>query len=276
MYEKIFKKIKKEGLTAEEKDYGLHLLKNFVDSNPIGIPSPWYKKFGQKSFVLLKSPFQNSFFVRKKTLVGALAVLLFISLGESLSLAAKYSLPGDILYPIKIGLNERIESAVTIGLEQKAEIKVKHLDTRLAEAEKLDTANKFDGDRKTEVEIQFKKSIKNTLTHINTLKASGNADNAIKVSSNVETSLQKHKKIVGKILDRTKSESENTKKEKQEDRTGASIQNNTTAESSYSTTSVKFENKAEMKVLESQSLDLENEIDKKTPLFRDIIEKYSF
>ena len=49
----------------------------------------------------------------------ALFVLVLVGAGGGVSLAAEGSLPGDVLYPVKVSVNEEVRSALTFSLESK-------------------------------------------------------------------------------------------------------------------------------------------------------------
>ncbi len=186
---KIFQKLKEQKLTIAEKETGRNRLEVFMRENPIRnytkIPFRWY----------IISPFHN------KILATSVAFVFVFLITGGTSIAARFSLPGDILYPIKISLNEKVESFAAFGVTQKAQVEADHVDTRLVEAEKLETNNKLSESRKTEIEVKFTESLKGTMTHVETLNNQGQNKEAAKVSNKLENSLQKHKEIVDKILE---------------------------------------------------------------------------
>ena len=64
----------------------------------------------------------------------ALLLLLLVG-GGTTGIVAEKSLPGDVLYPVKIHINENFESAVAFTAKSDAEVSVKHAAKRLAEAQ---------------------------------------------------------------------------------------------------------------------------------------------
>ncbi len=197
----LLKKMKEVKMTDAEKQKGFDVLKSFITQNQ-NVHSPYGMLLVQKISSRIKSSYQEDFFFSHKLFASAFVIVFLISLTSGTSIAAKYSLPGDILYPIKINLNEKLESFTSLSTLEKAVVEARHVQTRLVEAEELDTLNRFDGDQKIEFDAQFKQDLESTITHINTLTASGETKTANEVKAGVEISLQKHKNIVNKILDR--------------------------------------------------------------------------
>lgn len=66
-----------------------------------------------------------------------LALLLLLLVGGGTGVVAEKALPGDILYPVKIHVNENIESALAVTAQGDAEVAIKQATRRLEEVEKL-------------------------------------------------------------------------------------------------------------------------------------------
>lgn len=75
-----------------------------------------------------------------------LLILLTVMIGGGASLAAEASLPGDVLYPVKINLNENVRGAFTFGADSEARLQTALLDERIEEAEKLRSEGRLTGD----------------------------------------------------------------------------------------------------------------------------------
>src|SRR3989344_5335559 len=76
-----------------------------------------------------------------------LAILLAISAGVSYS--AESSLPGDVLYPIKTDLNERIQGWLALSAKAESEHQANLAIRRLEEAEKLKAEGKLNAELKS-------------------------------------------------------------------------------------------------------------------------------
>lgn len=195
----LFKKIKNERMTPEEKQVGINQLQAFINANPV--TSPWYTKFGNK----IVSPFTDGIMMHHKMLASAFVLIILVSATGGTSIAARNSIPGDVLYPVKINLNEKVETFTALSPEAKATVEAKHVDERLTEAEQLTEQDKFNNGLKTQVETQFSQDLQNAMIHVNTLNSKGDSKSAKRVKASVENSLQKHKVVVEEILNNKNS-----------------------------------------------------------------------
>ena len=182
---KLFEKINKEKLTLEEKRRGISVLQKFMRENkPTEIKSPFYNPW--------------TIFIRQKTFIVPVVLFLIFSLSTGTVLASKNSLPGDILYPVKL-LNEKLESATSLSKISQVEVEVKHTITRLTETEKLASEGRLNNNLGTEIEKQFKTQAEQTINNINQLKDGGALIDAAKISSNFESSLSHHEKTINQL-----------------------------------------------------------------------------
>ncbi len=69
-----------------------------------------------------------------------LALLLLLIVGGGTGVIAENALPGDVLYPVKIHVNENIESTLAFTPKSNAEVAIKQATKRLEEVEKLKAA----------------------------------------------------------------------------------------------------------------------------------------
>lgn len=83
------------------------------------------------------------------------AVLLVLGLGSGTAFAARGSLPGDILYPIKINVNERVEVALASTPAAKAVTEEKIAGRRVDEAQTLAAQGRLDATTTQELEDNF-------------------------------------------------------------------------------------------------------------------------
>lgn len=70
-------------------------------------------------------------------------MMLFFVMGAGVSFAAEKSLPGDILYPVKIGFNEKIAGVFSVGVQGRANREALLITKRLEEARYLVFEEKF-------------------------------------------------------------------------------------------------------------------------------------
>lgn len=123
-------------LTADEKSAMRGELLRYIEMHPAK-STPNTNRGFSKARQSIPSPFSIGSLRSRKTLpVFAIAALL---MGGSTSFAAEGSLPGDILYPVKIHVNEAFRGAVAVSPKAKADWEVRLVERRLEEIEKLAT-----------------------------------------------------------------------------------------------------------------------------------------
>lgn len=106
----------------------------------------------QKAFI--KSPFsQWQLFLNSKRVQLVLAsVLVFIMVGSGTVSAANQSLPGDILYPVKKGVNEKVARFFhSVSPASEATFELSLVTVRLNEAEQLSKRNELTLQNKDEI-----------------------------------------------------------------------------------------------------------------------------
>ncbi len=90
-------------LSSEEKARIFSVIEDTMKDRPLGA---------------VLSPYSR--YISLSRHIGASALALCLLLGGSLSYAAAGSLPGDLLYPVKININEKISSTLARSDEAKA------------------------------------------------------------------------------------------------------------------------------------------------------------
>ena len=93
---------------------------------------------------------------KKKNMFISLITFLSLVLAGGTSFAAESSLPGDVLYPIKIYVNENVESAVTIGAQNEANLQLALIKKRLEEKAQLEAQARLT----VEVQAQIEENIR--------------------------------------------------------------------------------------------------------------------
>lgn len=189
---KTFQKIKDARLAQDEKTQMLSVLNDFVKKNPIN--EELLKKQA-------KSPFYSGFFVlmhNRKYAAGAVFAIVFI-LTTGTAFGANSSLPGDILYPVKI-FNENVKMAVSIGTKAKAQVSTERAISRLKEIEELAAKGTLTPEVISQVKIKLEEHSNNVQKNIDELKKSGNNDDAKEVSKQFESSINTQKENINKIV----------------------------------------------------------------------------
>src|SRR3989344_8481829 len=184
----IFKYSNKISLTQDEKEGIKRTLQAYVDMNPVRVGLSERIKY-QRSKTKIKF----------KLMPLILALLLTFSGGTAL--AANSALPGDLLYPVKIGINEKIRGVLAFTSEAEAGYQGDLAVRRIEEIEQLIAEGKLEVTLKEKIEENFEKHSENTLNLIEELEAKGNFEAAAAVGARFEASLKAHDELIARISD---------------------------------------------------------------------------
>lgn len=99
------------------------------------------------------------FFFSYQRLVMPIAVFLIVALGGTTTYAAQGALPGGLLYPVKIYVNENIQETLALSDEAKASFHRSAAGERLKEAEALASQGKLSEEATNEIEENFNKHV---------------------------------------------------------------------------------------------------------------------
>lgn len=126
-------------------------------------------------------------------------VMILLITGGSVSFAAENSLPGDVLYPVKVNLNENIISALNFTPEAKAAWELAKTSRRLTEAGQLAAQGKEDSAAQAELASNFEDNSTAVQESIRSLKEQGNVKMAAKLASKFEATLKAHQEILDAV-----------------------------------------------------------------------------
>lgn len=139
-FEEIIKKAKEASLKSEEKAQMRAELFAFMKKADVREVQP-----ARRIFRLFKP-------------IPAFATFLIITtLAGGVSLASENSLPGDVLYPLKVSFNEEVRSALTLSGESKTDWEVRRAERRVEEAERLAEKGKLSKEVKIKIEANFER-----------------------------------------------------------------------------------------------------------------------
>ena len=123
-----------------------------------------------------------SFFSGKAMPIFAALVLLFAG-SAGVSIAAGKSLPGDLLYPVKVSINEKLGGAFATTEEAKAAYETALADTRLSEAEALAAKDNLTSATAVTLKTDFTVHADNARTYIADLEQKGSVSADTELSS---------------------------------------------------------------------------------------------
>ena len=142
------------------------------------------------------SIFSGFFGVKLNAASLAVLLVIFILAGGGVAMAAEKSLPGDLLYPIKIHINESAKSLTAVSPEAKGKFEVEKLEQRLQEAEILSNRGELNPESRAILEKRLDVEINNAKSRISNLEADSKIEAATDISSRLEISLQAHEKVL--------------------------------------------------------------------------------
>lgn len=135
-----------------------------------------------------------------RPLPAALLATFLIGAGSSVSFAAERSLPGDMLWPVKVSINENVRLAVAFSPEAKAEWEARRVLRRIEEAEEMVRDVSFGTEARISIELHLDDHAERVRFRITKLTAKGKVQAAAELSSNFEAALRAHGSILADLV----------------------------------------------------------------------------
>jgi hypothetical protein len=129
------------------------------------------------------------------------AAFIFIFSGAAVVVASEASLPGDLLYPIKVSVKEPIVSAMSLGQSAKIRAEASKASERLKEAEKLSETGRLNADTRKEIEDRFEKHVEkmDSFVENDSKKEYKKIEKKVKAQSDFEDDVLRHTEELDKI-----------------------------------------------------------------------------
>ncbi len=169
----------KASLTQEEKFVMLQNIREYSNNHPI------------------KTSYYSVFFKHSIAYASMFALIIGTS---ATSFAAEDSLPGDILYPIKTNINEKIVKSLAFSNAQKAKVSVSLVDKRLGELEQMIIENK-DTPENIDIIIDKLEEHKEDLKEIQKDENFANSQDSVETYVTLESIVDTHIDILENITD---------------------------------------------------------------------------
>lgn len=139
-----------------------------------------------------------SYFMEKKFIPALSLAILLIATGGT-SLAAERALPGDFLYPVKVGLNEQVRGLTAVTPEAKAKFALEVTDRRLKEVAILSSRGLLNAETSSIIQAELLKQAGQIKNQVASLVSTKNIKAAQEITLNFESSLRAHELILEKI-----------------------------------------------------------------------------
>ncbi len=135
-----------------------------------------------------------------------LAAFLIVMLGGGTTYAAQGAVPGDILYTVKVGVNEPVRQALAVSTEAKAAFHADVAETRLEEAEVLASEGRLSASTSAEIEASFETHIARAEEVAKKLEEEEKTDIAVEVEAELDSVLSAHSAILAKLGEESEDE----------------------------------------------------------------------
>ncbi len=157
------------------------------------------KTFGHNSLVSVWGFISHN---SKRTVAAGVVIMLALA-SFGTTYAAENALPGDVLYGVKINVNEEVKSFVAVGDDAKAKVAVSLAKKRLEEAEALSATGKLNANTQSIIKDNFKKHTETIKQKVNSLKVQKNNDAIDDVVSSLASGIKAHESILTSIKSST-------------------------------------------------------------------------
>ncbi len=138
------------------------------------------------------SPFKSFTTVTASVLIVSIA-------GAGVSYAAEAAMPGDLLYPVKMHVNENLEARIARTPKARAAVATKHAEKRLKEAEMLAQKSALDPKKEAMLASEVERNVRTVQTEVSALMDENDMENAGTISMGLEATLHAHAKFLAKL-----------------------------------------------------------------------------
>ncbi|OGZ79581.1 MAG: hypothetical protein A2528_01870 [Candidatus Staskawiczbacteria bacterium RIFOXYD2_FULL_37_9] len=135
----------------------------------------------------------------KPAYISILSLVAVLLVSGAVSAQASLALPGDILYPVKVGVNEKVLQVLAFSDQAKIKLSVRLAETRLKEAEKLVVENRITKDNQMQINNNFSAKADEVSKSINKLNREKMENSAQKIADDFNKTLEIHTKVLEKI-----------------------------------------------------------------------------
>lgn len=204
-FQELIEEAKKIRLDDKEKNSIRQFLFSFINSNTVRKESDFRLKNikPETAWSELDNLKKAGIFYSLRFLLKPMAIILIIALvvGGGASVAAENALPGDLLYSIKVNVNEEVKTFFAFSEEAKAKAEAKIAEERLEEAAKLVAESRLNAETRAQIEVNFEKSADRVEARVEKMKAEGKTRAALEVTSDFEAALEAHERILGRLIE---------------------------------------------------------------------------
>ncbi len=192
----IIKAVQSIKLTDEEKLHMRNALlehKKSFTSSPVHTRSPYF------SFDYIR---HHYLITHKEKMLSAFIIILLIGITGGTSAFAEHAVPGDLLYKVKVSVNEPVAGVFAFTQEEKTEWKERLVERRLREVHLLAMRNSLDETKRIALENTIKAQVDDFNTSVNTLaREQDHAEDSSDLNIRLQASLRAYQNVLGDIID---------------------------------------------------------------------------
>lgn len=143
----------------------------------------------------------SDFFLHTRTRFAFSAALLLLVVGGGTSYAAEAALPGDALYAVKVGINEKVAGALAVSPEAHVRFDAQLAERRLQEAEVLAASGRFSAQDREQLEFHLNVTTADFNSYLVALATSSEsgAIAAANAQSDMEATFTAHAQVLAAI-----------------------------------------------------------------------------
>lgn len=193
--ETLFDPIKHASLSESERVRMRNELSLFMTEHPARAPISVRMREAVQSY---SSVFEYISVSYTRPLGAAFALVLVVGIGTSY--AAESAMPGDALYAVKVGLNEKLAGALVVSETARADWNTELITRRLAEAETLVAAGALTPVAQAELQTHITTAARDFDASVVALKKSGKDESkAVAAQSKLEASFEAHEGLLATL-----------------------------------------------------------------------------
>ena len=134
---------------------------------------------------------------RKNMFISLLLIAALLGGGAGTTYASQSSLPGDVLYPVKIATG-KVQTVLTVDDTKEADLHLKFSEKRLGEVDKLAQKGRANPELVKEVIDNYKKELSEAKDILDKVSAVS-PDQSIKIARSLDSATTRHKESLVKI-----------------------------------------------------------------------------
>jgi hypothetical protein len=195
----IGKQAQHETLRKDEKDAMKLQLLEFVKKNPIKSEQSTDAVTPPRSRWMAWAPFGMQRPIVTITSFSLAAVAIVIVMGGGIALAANTALPGGVLYPLKLHVNEKVLSWLATSNEEKAQLHITLAKRRLEEVEAVVTQGPLNEKAAAQAKASFNMQVSQAEDSIKAI-GEDKAETSTSLNAGFESLLRAHVQIIGNLV----------------------------------------------------------------------------